>query len=130
MSGCVWEHTGWDDFISSRRFYWEETETRRAVNQRGRRQMQKSEFADHLVLKCQFQSVLFADRLKITRNPFGNCRRHRPNDSGKVFFFCQGRHSKCVRGTTPPKIQMNKITIIQIKERDFLPEKKKNKKNQ
>lgn len=31
--------------------------------------MQKSEFADHLVLKCQFQSVLLADRLKITRNP-------------------------------------------------------------
>lgn len=31
--------------------------------------MQKSEFADHSVLKCQFQSVLFADRLKITWTP-------------------------------------------------------------
>lgn len=31
--------------------------------------MQKSEITDYLVLKCQFQSVLFADWLKITRNP-------------------------------------------------------------
>lgn len=49
--------------------------------------MQKSEFAEHSILKCQFQSVLFAERLKITRNPLETAGDGGLMTREKVFFL-------------------------------------------
>lgn len=92
--------------------------------------MQKSEFADHLVLKCQFQSVLFADRLKITRNSLETAGNGDLMTWEKFFFPSRppfkARQTKLGPGETPSDIQMNKIIIIiQMKERDILPEKRR-----
>lgn len=91
----------------------DEAKTGNAVNQSGYGQMQKSEFADHLVLKCQIQSVRFADRRKIIRKPSKTAGDR--DRGGGGFTGCSQRVSK--RPSTRPgpmlsDIQMNQLEML------------------
>lgn len=90
--------------------------------------MQKSEFADHSVPKCQFQSVLFVNRLKITRNPLeiagdGDLMTQEEVFFSKLPFKAHPSNNTWPVCAAPSGIQMNQIIIIQMKEQDFLPVK-------